>query len=446
MLPSEVSTVAEQRRKARTAASSGFFGTTLEFYDFVVYGTAAALFFGPVFFPDRSLGTVLALGTFGVAYVARPFGAILWGHLGDRIGRKQTLLTIILTMGVATFLVGCLPSYASIGVAAPVLLVVLRLVQGISAGGEQAGSALLALEHAPERYRGFYTSWTIGGANFGSFLASVVFLPLTALLSAEQMLSFGWRIPFWISAVVFVVTYVLRRRLTEPVALEQLRRDRLTATVPLVEVFRQDWRTVLRLVLVAFSISIHSLFAVFGLSYATTTMHLDSSAMLVLIAGVNLLTIATQPLFAILSDRIGRKPVFLVGLIGAGALMPVWLGAVHAGNWLGIYLVGFLMMCGFWAMVTAIIVGTFLEMYPPQVRYTGAAVSHMLGNVLSGFIPLIAASFVRADPDNWGPVGWLAGGIALVSALAVLAGPETSRTRTADLGRSRSGDAATAGG
>src|SRR5688500_1578528 len=201
MSTSAAPTAVARKRNARTAATSGFFGTTLEFYDFFVYGTAAALFFGRLFFPDPSLGTLLALSSLGVAYVARPFGAVLWGHLGDRFGRKRILIAILLSMGMATFLVGCIPSYAEIGPAAPVILVLLRVIQGLSAGGEQAGSALLALEHAPDRNRAFYTSWTQSGSQFGNFLASVVFLPLTAFLPGEAMLAWGWRIPFWVSAV-----------------------------------------------------------------------------------------------------------------------------------------------------------------------------------------------------------------------------------------------------
>jgi MFS family permease len=430
-------TTVDQTRNARTAAASGFFGTTLEYYDFVIYGTAAALFFGPVFFPDRSLGTLLALGTFGVAYVARPFGALVWGHVGDRIGRKNALLAILLAMGVATFLVGCLPGYSSIGVAAPILLVVLRVVQGISAGGEQAGSALLALEHAPDDRRGFYTSWTLGGSNFGNFLASIVFLPLTAFLPEPVMLSIGWRIPFWISAVVVLVTFVLRRKLAEPQIRRQLTAEGLATRVPVVEVFRHHWRAVLRVVVGSICISLNSLFAIFGLSYATTAIKLDRSSMLLLIAAVSLVTIGTQPLFAILSDRIGRKPVFLTGLAGCAVLMPVWLGAVHAGNWLLIFAAGFVMMCGFWAMVSGILVGTFLEMFPAHIRFTGMAVSNMLGIVVAGFMPTIAQSFVQNDPGNWAPIAWLAAAVAVVAGIAILAGPETHRVPTAELGLPR---------
>lgn len=426
-----------QKHNARTAAASGFFGTTLEYFDFIIYGTAAALVFGPVFFPDASLGTMLALSTFAVAYVARPFGAVLWGHLGDRFGRKKILLAILLIMGIATFLVGCIPSYAAIGPAAPVILVVLRVIQGLSAGGEQAGSALLALEHAPDGKRAFYTSWTQSGTQFGSFLAFVVFLPLTAVLSEEAMLAWGWRIPFWLSAVVVLLTFVLRRKLAEPQVRQQLEREGLAAKVPIVEVLRHHWRSVLRITVASFCLTPAALIYLFSLSYGTNTIGLDKSSMLVLTSGSALGMVVTMPLCAMLSDRIGRKPVFLTGLVGCAVLIPVWLSAVHAGNWALIYLAGFVIMDVFLAMTTAILLVTFLEMFPAHIRFSGMAVSFMLGIVVIGFMPTIAQSFVQGDPDNWPPVAWLFAGILITAAVAILSGPETYRVPTVELGLTR---------
>jgi MFS family permease len=437
MTSSAAPMVVAQKRNARTAATSGFFGTTLEFYDFFVYGTAAALFFGRLFFPDPALGTLLALSSLAVAYVVRPFGAVLWGHLGDRFGRKKILIAILLTMGIATFLIGCIPSYAAIGPAAPVILVLLRVIQGLSAGGEQAGSGLLALEHAPDGKRAFYTSWTQSGASFGNFVASVVFLPLIAFLPDDAMLAWGWRIPFWVSAVVVALTFVLRRRVTEPETYQELKREGLVTKVPLVEVLRDHWRTVLRVAVVGFCIAPAPLVYVFGLAYATNGIGLSRSPMLVLIAGTSLAQVATQPLFAMLSDRIGRKPVFVTGAVGCAALTPVWLGAVHAGNWTLIYLAGFAITTVFFSMQSGVLLATFLEMFPAHIRFTGAAVSYMLGIVGTGFLPAIAQSFVQNDPDNWPPIAWLFAAIMIAAGAAVLTGPENFRVPTGELGLTR---------
>jgi MFS family permease len=438
MSTTEMPDATQTRSRARTAAMSGFFGTTLEYYDFLIYGTAAALYFGPVFFPDSDSDTLLALGSVGVAYVARPLGAIVWGHLGDRIGRTRILLVILLTMGVATFLVGCIPSADVIGPAAPVILISLRLVQGLSAGGEQAGSALLALEHAPDDRRGLLTSWTQAGSQLGNFLAFVVYLPLTALLPASAMSSWGWRIPFWLSAVVVLVTFVLRRRLAEPVVRQQLQREGLARKVPLAEVLRHHRPAVLRIIGASGCIAPAGLVYIFGLAHGSQTLGLSKSALLNLVAIASLVMIVTQPLFGLLSDRIGRKPVFLVGLFGSAVTVPLWLQALDAGSWWGIYTYGLLLMGGFVAMTSGVLLVTFLEMFPAGIRFTGMAVSFTTGIVLTGFIPAIAQSLVEDDPGGWTSIAWLFAATMAVAAVAVASTPETARVPTAELGLSRS--------
>lgn len=430
-----------QRRKARTAALSGFFGTTLEYYDFLIYGTAAALYFGPVFFPNNSYDTLLALGSIGVAYAARPLGAIIWGHFGDRIGRKNVLLAILLTMGIATLLVGCIPSTDMIGPAAPVILIALRLVQGVSAGGEQAGSALLALEHAPDDRRGFYTSWTQAGSQFGNFLAFGVFVPLAAILPQSEMLSWGWRIPFWASAVVVLLAYVLRRKLAEPEVRQQLEREGLAAKVPLAAVLRHHSGAVVRIVLASVCITPAGLVYIFGLSYGTG-MGLSRAGLLNLVVFASLAMIVTQPLFGLLSDRIGRKPVFITGVTGSAVMVPLWLNALHAGDWVLIYVFGLVLMGVFVAMTSGILLATFLEMFPADIRFSGMAVSFMIGIVITGFIPLIAQSLVQGNPDNWPAIAWLFAGMMCVSGLAIASARETFRTPTAALGLGRTANPA----
>src|SRR6476469_8750062 len=205
------------RRTPKKAALAAWSGSALEYYDLAIYGTAAALVFPKIFFPDGndSAATIAAFATFGVAYVARPIGSFVMGHIGDRLGRKRVMIGTILLMGVSTFLVGCLPTYQQIGLLAPVLLVVLRLMQGLSAAGEQAGANSMSFEHSPDDRRGFFTSFTLSGTQGGQILAPAIFLPLAAVLSDAQRQSWGWRIPFWISAVVVVAGLVIRRRLEE---------------------------------------------------------------------------------------------------------------------------------------------------------------------------------------------------------------------------------------
>ncbi|HEY7593823.1 MAG TPA: MFS transporter [Actinophytocola sp.] len=421
--------------KPRQAAVAAWIGSALEYYDFFIYGTAAALVFNKVFFPDSdpATGTLLAVATYGVGYAARPIGAFFLGHVGDRFGRKKVLVFTVVLMGIATFLVGCLPTYAQAGVLAPVLLVVLRLLQGLSASGEQAGANSMSLEHAPPNRRAYYTSYTLSGTQAGQILGTAAFLPVAAL-PEDALLSWGWRIPFWASAIVVVVGYVIRRRLDEtPVFARQAATAGL-ARLPVVELFRDHWRAVLRVICASLIATVSTIFTVYALSFAVNTVGLDRTPMLWVGVLANVVALAALPLCATLADRVGRKPVFITGSLGCAVLMFGYLGAIAAGNYVLIFVVGIVMFGVVYSATNGIWPAFYGEMFSTQVRLSGMAIGTQIGFAIAGFSPTIAAALDGEDGTSWVPVAVLTAVFCLVNVLAVASGRETYRVPTEQLG------------
>ncbi|GAA4950723.1 MFS family permease [Nonomuraea thailandensis] len=407
----------------------------MEYYDFFIYGTAAALVFNKIFFPSSSpaTGTLLALATFGVGYLARPVGAFVLGHIGDKFGRKRVLVTTLLLMGGSTFLVGCLPTYDQVGVLAPILLVVLRLLQGFSVSGEQAGANSMTLEHAPEGRRAYYTSFTLNGTQAGQIIATAIFLPIAAL-PEEQLLSWGWRVPFWLSVFVAVVGVVIRRTLEETPAFEQEVATNTVAKMPLAVLFREQWRDVLRVVVAAVIASVSTIFTVHALSYAVNTMGLERSPMLWVGVLANVAAVITIPLWGKLSDRVGRKPVFIGGSLGCAVLMFAYLWSISAGNYFLIFLAGILMFGVVHSATSAVWPSFYGEMFTTRVRLSGMAIGTQIGFAIAGFAPTVATAVAGTGPESWLGVSVITAVVCLINVAAVATARETYKVPTDQLG------------
>ncbi|AXK67883.1 MFS transporter [Burkholderia sp. IDO3] len=418
------------------AALAAWIGSAMEYYDFFIYGTAAALVFGKVFFPGSSpsMGLLLALATFGVGYVARPVGAFFLGHIGDKFGRKRVLVFTLVLMGASTFLVGCLPTYGHVGMFAPALLVLLRLCQGFSASGEQAGANSMSLEHAPSNRRAFFTSFTLSGTQAGLILATAVFLPISRL-PEDQLLSWGWRVPFWLSAVVVLIGYLIRRNLNETPVFEQEQRTRHVARMPLAVLFKHYSGDVLRVVLCALVSTVSTIFGVFALSYAVNVVKIDRGTMLWVAILTNIVALVAIPLFAMLADRIGRKPVYLFGILGPAVLMFPYLWSIEQQNVPLIFLFGVLMSGVAYSASNGIWPSFFAEMFDTRVRLSGMAIGTQIGFALAGFAPTIAAALMKTGPGAWVPVAWFVAGACALAALATLTARETYDIEMDDLGR-----------
>ncbi|MCL2584554.1 MAG: MHS family MFS transporter [Streptosporangiales bacterium] len=421
--------------KPRSAARAAWIGSALEYYDFFIYGTAAALVFGKVFFPDGNpaAATLDALATFGVGYAARPIGAIVLGHIGDRHGRKRVLLLTVIAMGTATFLVGCLPSYHAIGLAAPILLVCLRLLQGFFAGGEQAAANSATLEHSPDSRRGFFSSFTLIGTQGGQILATAVFLPIAAL-SDSSLQAWGWRIAFWISALVTVVAFIIRRSLEETPVFQEEVAEGAVERLPIATLLRYHWASTLRVALAALIATASTVFSVWALSFAVDTVGLGKTPMLWTGVLANVLALGTIPLWASLSDRIGRKPVFACGSAGAAIMTFAYLWAIRSGSYPLIFITGIIMFGLAYQAANAVWPSFYGEMFPARVRLSGTALGTQVGFAISGFIPTIIAAWAGAGLGSWVGASVVTAVVCVINIVAVLTARETFRVPTAELG------------
>ncbi len=412
-------------------AAASLAGTAIEFYDFFVYGTAAALVLGPLFFPTFSplAGTLAAFATFGVGFVARPLGSVLFGHIGDRRGRRPVLVVSLLLTGASTVAVGCVPTYDRIGVAAPLLLLVLRFLQGLGLGGEWGGAVLLTAEHAPAERRGLWSSFPQVGPAVGFVLANAVVLVLSVTLTEAQFAQWGWRVPFWAAGVLAVLGLWLRSSLPESPRFLEIDDH---ARVPLVEVVRDHWRLVL-LTAGALSAGYAIFYAVttWSLAYATERLGVSRTVMLVCVMAAVVVKGSLTPVMAMLGDRFGRRPLCLVGCAAAALWMFPLVALLSTGEPLPMFL-GFLGALLAFVTMFAVISAYLPELYAPRVRCTGAAVGYNLGGVLGGALtPIVATALAeRSGRVPWG-VGAYLTGIALLSLGCFALLPETRPVRVA---------------
>ena len=406
-------------------ATAALAGTAIEFYDFFVYGTAAALVLGPLFFPTVSplAGTLAAFATFGVGFVARPLGSVLFGHIGDRHGRRPVLVASLLLTGASTVAVGCLPTYGAIGMAAPLLLVVLRFLQGLGLGGEWGGAVLLTVEHAPAGRRALWSSFPQVGPAVGFLLANGSMLTLSATLSEAEFAQWGWRVPFWVAGVLAVVGLWLRSSLAESPRFLEIEEP---ARVPIAEVVRDHWRLVL-LTAGALAVGYAIFYAVttWSLAYATERLAVDRSVMLVCVMAAVVIKGALTPVAAVLGDRYGRRPMCLAGCTAAALWMFPMVALLATGAPLLMFL-GFLGAMVSFITMFAVVAAYLPELYEPRVRCTGAAVGYNLGGVLGGALTPIAATALAEQGGRvpWG-VGAYLTGIALLSLGCFALLPET---------------------
>ncbi len=396
-------------------------GTTIEFYDFYIYGTAAALVLGQMFFPPGASGaqSLAAFATFGIAFLARPLGSFLFGHFGDRVGRKSTLVASMMTMGLSTALIGVLPGYASVGALAPVLLCLLRLGQGIGLGGEWGGAALLATEYAPPGRRAWFGMFPQLGPSLGFLLSNGLFLGLLLVLTDQQFAAWGWRLPFLASALLVLVGLYVRTRLDETPAFARLAARGGQVRVPLAEVLRRHSRNlVLGALAIVACYAIFYISTVFALDYGVRVAHIQRGRFLQLMCLAAVAMAVVTPVSAALADRFGCRRVLLAGLVLTGlsgfALAPL-LGAGDAAH----ALLFLLLELGLMGLIFAPMGALLPSLFPPEVRYTGASAAYNLGGILGASLAPFAAQLLLARGGlSW--VGLYISGAAVVSFLAVL--------------------------
>jgi MFS family permease len=428
------------RRQTRIAAASGWIGSALEYYDFFIYATAASLVFPQIFFPSANptVAIVASLATYGVGYVARPIGAFVLGHLGDTHGRKNVLLVCLFLMGLSTMAVGLVPTYQQVGVWAPILLVVLRLIQGFAVAGEISGASSMILEHAPFGRRGYFASFTLQGVQAGQILAAAVFLPLSYGLSNEAFAAWGWRVPFLLSVVVLIAGYIIRREVEETPAFTEERGQGDVPKAPVIDALTNHWPDMLRVICMALMNVIPVVATIFGGTYAVQKAYgvgMDKTVYLWIPVIGNIVAVIVIPFVGNLSDRIGRRPPIIIGSLLAGLLTFVYLYSISIKNVPLAFILSILMWGIVYQGYNAVYPSFYPELFPTRARVSGMAISQNIGTMLTALLPALFAAVAPPGSANVPlTVGALAFGVTIIASIACWTAQETYRIHLNDLG------------
>lgn len=416
----------------RRVASASAIGTAAEYYDFFAYGTAAVLFFGHLFFPssDPLISTLAAFATYAVGFLARPLGGIVFGHIGDKVGRKKALVITILIVGLGTFCIGLLPTYEKIGVWAPVLLILIRVLQGFGVGGEQAGAVLMTAEYSEPKHRGFFASWVQIGAPVGFLLPLALFALLNATLSPEAMMDYGWRIPFLLSLLLVIVGLFIRLKIDESPVFAQIRETKAEESRPLVEVIRDFPGIVVKGVCAKLiEACTFAMFTVIVLAYGKAN-NLDANILMETMIVAVILEIFAIPLMRSLCDKIGRKPVYIMGaLLQIIMIVPFFLAINQDSFWLT-QLVMILVLSVGHSMCYAPQASYFPELFPTHIRCSGIALIWQMGSLIgSGILGLVAVKILQVTDGHYYGLATYVVVLGVISVIGLLMMPETAPQR-----------------